>query len=285
MTAVRTYHRPGTVEEAVELLAADPTLRPLAGGTDLMVDAQSRAGVVDLIDVAGLREVQINADTVTFGAAVTMAQLLATDGLARVAPGLRDAAKLLGGRQIRAAATVGGNVANASPAAETGPPLLVHQGTAEVAGPNGRRTVEVAALFAGPGRIALAPGELLVSFTVAAAPSAYQRVELRRSVDIALVSAAASVRVVDGRLRDAAVALGAAAPTPVLVPAAAQELDNVGLDELEAAVSGAGAAAASESAPIDDHRASGAYRRAMVEVVVGRAVRSAVARATSISEE
>lgn len=279
-----SYHRPTTLDDAVALLAADPARRPLAGGTDLLVGTwrpDDRPAVVDLADLAELRTHHLDVAEVRLGAGVTIADLLALEGLADAMPALTEAARLLGGRQIRAAATIGGNLGNASPAAETAPPLLVHDAEVDLVGPSGSRALPLSELFVGPHRTRLAPGELVVAVRAAPGPSAYRRVELRRSVDIALVSAAVRVEVVDGRIAVARVALGAVAPTPVRAPAAEDVLAGATLDDLAFAVEAAGARAAAAAAPIDDHRARADYRRAMVAVVVRRAVHAAVDRATS----
>jgi carbon-monoxide dehydrogenase medium subunit len=197
---------------------------------------------------------------------------------------LTDAAALFGGRQIRNVATVGGNLCSASPAAELATPLLVLDATAEVVGPGGARDVALADLWAGPRRTVLAPGEVLraarLPAGVAGSASAYQRLELRRSVDIALVSVSARLDVADGEVVGARLAVGAAAPTPFRAEEAEALL--VGLPVAAGAgdprVAAAAAAVAGAARPIDDVRASAAYRRAMLEVVAVRAVAAALAR-------
>jgi carbon-monoxide dehydrogenase medium subunit len=279
--------RPHTLAEAAAL-AARPGAVVLAGGTDLMNEL--RLGHVRptlVVDLAAVEELGVldEGDPVSIGAAVTVRRLLAATSVCDRYPVLADAGRLLGGRQIQASATVGGNVCHASPAAELATPLVALDATAVVEGPDGRRELPVEQLWAGPRRTTLAPGDLLVALRLpalgSARTSAYRRVELRRSVDIALVSASVDVPVVDGVVRGARVAVGAAAPTPILVPAAGEALEGVepAGAALAAAVAAAGAACATAIRPIDDVRASAAYRRAMVEVVTVRAVAAALARA------
>jgi carbon-monoxide dehydrogenase medium subunit len=279
--------RPATLPEALAALAG-PGARPLAGGTDLMNGL--RLGATDattVVDVTGVPELRVldDGDPVRIGAAVTVRELRMRPGLPARLPALADAAALLGGRQIQAAATVGGNLCNASPAAELATPLLVLGATAFVAGANGERQHALAELWAGPGRTVLAPGELLVRLDLPAGldatASAYQRLELRRSVDIALVSASCWLQFEHDQVVAARVAVGAVAPTPLLVPEAGAEL--VGLSRRDetavaAACARAGAAASAAARPIDDIRASAEYRRAMTDQVVRRAVRRAIAR-------
>jgi len=272
--------RPVTVAEAVAGMAADGAVA-LAGGTDLMNGM--RLGhvdppiVVDLGGVAELRRLAIAGGVLTIGAAVTMRQLLADAAAVAAAPAVADAARLLGGRQIQSSATFGGNVCNASPAAETATPLLAVGATAHVSGGAGPRSIPIAELWTGPGRTSLAPGELLVALTIPVEPgtaSAYRRLELRRSVDIALVSASAWVRIADGVVADARVAIGAAAPTPRLVPEATAALVGAAAGAADAIDRAAGAAAAA-STPITDHRATADYRTAMVAEVARRAIANA----------
>lgn len=284
-----TLIRPTTVVAATEALLADGAVA-LAGGTDLMnairLGHRSPPTVVDLGGLAELRRLGVADDVLTIGAGVTMRQFLADPAAVAAAPAVADAAALLGGRQIQSSATFGGNLCNASPAAETAPALLVVGAIAHLAGPQGRRAIPLAELWAGPGRTTLVPGELLVALTVPCDPvatwSTYRRLELRRSVDIALVSAAAWVRVDDATIVDARVAIGAAAPTPRLVPATATALVGVPVGDDAAVVDAAGAVAAAASAassPITDHRSTAAYRQAMVGEVASRAVRAAVSAA------
>lgn len=276
------YERPTSVTDAVATLEAEPRSRPIAGGTDLMM--QLRLGrtappvlVVDTLDLAELRRID-HSDGTILGAATSMRAILADPRLRHSHPALAEAARLLGGPQIQAMATVGGNLCNASPAAETATPLLVADAVLEVASGHGRRRLGLDEFFLGPGRTALAPGELLVAVHLPTPPadnrSAYRRIELRRSVDIAVVSASASLDVEDGRVVAARIAVGAAHAVPIRVTAAENQL--IGSDVSAsgphiADMIGAATQACREAVrPIDDKRASAAYRAAMVEVTVRR---------------
>ena len=245
------------------------------------------------VDLAGIGELSgVGADTGTgeirIGATTTMRDLLAVSATQPPAPALpdalRDAARLLGGRQIQAVATVGGNLCNAAPSAETATPLLAHDAGAVIAGPAGSRTVPLAELFAGPGRVALAPGELLTAVCLPAPGagdgSAYRRLDLRRSVDIAVVGASAAVRVEGGQITRARLAIGAVAPTPRRVPEAERTLAGVPLSEVDPVLDTVARLCQDAASPIDDVRASAEYRRAMVAVVVRRALSAALGRAT-----
>ncbi|QLQ09822.1 MAG: FAD binding domain-containing protein [Nocardioidaceae bacterium] len=284
-TRSREYFAPGSIEDALRILAERPQAHLLAGGTDLLNDLRhgiiEASDVVDLAGVPELRGLEEEPAGVRIGATVTMRELLAAP-LGDRLRALREAAGLLGGRQIQAAATVGGNLCQGSPAAEVATALLVHGAVVEVAGPQGWRSMPLERLFAGPRRTTLAPEEVLVGVRVSAADagwsSAYRRIDLRRSVDIAIVSASVALDIKVGVIRSARVAVGAARPVPFLVPEAAAALEGIAVadeTELVAAAESAAEAARSASSPITDVRAGAEYRHAMVGIVVKRAVGAA----------
>lgn len=280
------YARPSSVQDTVDTLQANPAARLIAGGTDLMV--QMRLGhrspelVVDTGDLEELHRLEAG-DPALIGAATTLREFLGHHALPARYPALAQAANLLGSRQIQAVATFGGNVCNASPAAESTTPLLVYDAQALIAGPEGRRELPLGELFAGPGQTVLGPGELLVALRLRDGGgdqrSAYRRMELRRSVDIAIVSASAWLKVEDGRIAAARVAIGAVNPVAIRVPAAEAALAGVELDDAsaaQAAVTQAAVSCREASRPIDDTRASARYRAAMVEVIAQRAMTEAI---------
>lgn len=282
------YAAPATVKDAIAALGSVPGARPLAGGTDLMnalrMEPDRPPLVVDLTGVAGLRAIAEDGDAVLLGAGATMRAILVSPAASGL-PALADAARLLGGRQIQAVATVGGNLCTASPAAETATPLLVHDAHVVVAGEDGERTLPLAELWDGPRSTVLGPAELLRAVrATTGGRSAYRRMQLRRSVDIALVSCAARLTDDGGAVTDARVAVGAVAPTPRLVPAAAAALVGAPVPEPGRALPRATAAAVAEAAracvaaaaPIDDVRASARYRLAVLEVVARRALLAAL---------
>lgn len=277
------YVRPSSVAEAVALLAGEPGARPLAGGTDLMNELRLGVArpplVVDLDGLDELRRVEDHGDEVVLGSGVTMRTLRGHPVLARLGA-LGDAARLLGGPQVQAAATVGGNLCTASPAAETATPLLVHGAVAVLASPEGTREVPLVDFWTGPRRTVLAAGELLTAVrVVGGGRSAYRRLQLRRSVDIAVVSCSARVEVTDGVVTGARVAVGAVAPTARLVIGADEPLLGVTVVPDRAdlptpatarAVVDAARRCAAAAAPIDDVRASARYRLGVLEEVARR---------------
>lgn len=280
------YQAPASVDEAVALLAShDGRARPLAGGTDLLV--QLRRGLLDLdllVDVKNIPELnQISFDEaagLTFGAAVSCACLSEHPAVQRVYPGLLDAVSIIGGVAIQGRATVGGNLCNAAPSGDSIPALIVLEATCAVAGPGGMRTVPVEAFCAGPGKTVLQRGEILVSLHVPLpqprSGAAYLRFTPRREMDIAVAGAGVWVRLgQDGRtIADARIALSAVAPTPLLVREARAVL--VGQSPSEEAFARAAQVAASAAQPIADVRGTVAQRHHLVGVLVKRALRVAV---------
>ena len=192
------YEAPATLEAAVALLAgASGVARVLAGGTDLLI--QMRGGRVEpalLVDIKGIGEMRsINAENGGFrlGAAVTAMEMSEHAAFAKAWPGLTEAAMLIGSYQIKGRATVGGNLCNASPAADSVPALIAAGATASILGPNGRREVKAEDIATGPGKNSLAKGEIVASFLLPARPArsgdAYLRFIPRTEMDIAVVGA------------------------------------------------------------------------------------------------
>jgi carbon-monoxide dehydrogenase medium subunit len=201
-------------------------------------------------------------------------------------PGLIDSTHLIGGVQIQGRASLGGNLCNASPAADGIPNLIAHHATAHIAGPNGQRTLPVEAFCTGPGRNALAPGEFLVALTLPLPPerfgAAYLRFTPRNEMDIAVTGAGTSVVLSqDGRtIESARVALGAVAPTPILVEAISEAL--AGQPVSEETFERAAALASEAARPITDMRGTIAQRKHLAGILTKRTLRIAVDRARGI---
>ncbi len=273
-----------TVEVALAALAQGA--KAVAGGTDLVVGArQGKASLPDALvaihRVSELHAIDETADSLRLGALVTHAEIAAHPAIRERFTALADASAIVGSHATRAQGTIGGNVMNASPAMETGGPLICLGATATLRSVEGTRTVSVEELLTGPGATAASADELLVSVDLPApAPgtgSAYVRLEYRRQMEIAVVGATTVVHLEDRRVQDARVAITALAPTIRRVPGAEEAL--AGSEADEASIAAAARAAAAASAPISDVRASERYRRAMAEVIARRAMEIAVARA------
>jgi CO/xanthine dehydrogenase FAD-binding subunit len=274
---VTVFAAPSRIDEAVAQMRDGAV--PVAGGTDLVVAARSgrRAlpeSLVSLHRIGELRGLRADDDALVVGALATHAELEHSDIVRRGFGALADAAALVGSPATRHLATVGGNLANASPAMELGSPLLVHEATIET---SSARSIPVVDLLLGPGRTALEPDELIARVIVPGpAASAYVRLEYRRAMEIAVVGAAALLVLDDaGRIDTARVALTAVAPTCVRAPAVEEALSGA----TAAAFAGAAELAAGSAAPITDVRATDGYRRAQIAVTVRRALERAHARA------
>jgi CO/xanthine dehydrogenase FAD-binding subunit len=288
------YHAPASVDEAVALLADDDRrARPLAGGTDLLVQLRHRQLEVDLVvDVKRIPELNtISLDSVeglTVGAAVTCARLCEHPGLREVYPGLVDAVSIIGGTAIQERATVGGNLCNAAPSGDSIPAMIVLGATCTIAGPQGTRTVPAESFCTAPGVSVLGRGEVLISIRFPPptpnSGASYVRFTPRRKMDLAVAGAGAWVALSADRSRivDARVALSAVAPTPLLVDAAGVAL--VDRAPTEAAFTRAALLAQQAARPITDVRGTEAQRRHLVGVLVKRALRVAVRRAKEGSE-
>jgi len=283
------YAAPTSLAEAQALLAdARRRVRLLAGGTDLIVQLREGLREADLVvDVKKIPELAaLHFDPVqglTLGAAVPCCEVYEHPDLTAAYPALVEAAHIIGGWQIQSRASVGGNLCNSSPAADTIPPLIVHRAICRIAGPQGERRVPVSEFCTGPGKNVLAPGELLVSLHLAPprphASSAYERFIPRNEMDIAVAGAAAWLALdpAGGTVVDACLALAAVAPTPRLAEAASQWL--IGQPASEATWWQAGELARQAASPITDMRGTAEFRRHLVGVLVERTLATAAQRA------
>ncbi len=279
-----SYVTAHTVEEAVAALASGA--RPIAGGTDLVVGGRQGKkplpeSLVGIHRVAGLDSIMETADGLVLGALVTHAAIATNDLIHARYVGIADASALVGSHATRANGTIGGNVMNASPAMDTGAPLLCLGAQAELVGPGGTRLVQLAELWTGPGTTSARLDELLVSIQIpmpaAGTGSSYVRLQYRRQMEIAVVGAGVVVTLRDGIVTEAAVAIAALAP--IIHRVVEAEAALVGTDGNPGAIEAAAKAAAAAARPIGDVRASADYRRAMAAVITRRATQAALARA------
>ncbi len=273
-----------SIEDAVAAMSGGA--RPVAGGTDLVVGVrqgkaplpESLVAIHRIVDLQGIASVD---GSLRFGALATHDEIADHPVVRDRLTALADASAIVGSHATRAQGTLGGNLMNASPAMETGGPLVCFDATATLHGPGGVRWVAVADLFAGPGRTTAHPDELLtvvdVPLPADGTASCYLRLEYRQQMEIAVVGATAVVTLDGGEVTDARVAITALAPTIHRVADAEAAL--VGTDGGADAVQAAADAAAAAAAPISDVRASDSYRRAMAAVITRRAVDAALARA------
>lgn len=276
--------RPLTLTSALEMMATLELTQPIAGGTDL-VAAYRDLGCkpVHLIDLGLIPElngiVEEDGD-VLIGPTTTHTQILASKVIEETAPALHDAARWIGSVQIRNRGTVGGNICNASPAADTAPPLLVHDAEAQISSLDDDRWVPLQDFFAGPKMTILEPDELLTGLrfpSVKGAGSSFQRIGRRKGFTLSVVNAAIYVERSGDKVREARIALGSVAPTPMRVTKVENELRGKKMNE--ELVEQAAQVCVEEAKPIDDVRGTAEYRRDMTAVLVKRSMREAWRRA------
>ena len=283
------YEAPETVEDAVRLLAdADGEAKPLAGGTDLLVQLRTdfvRPGlIVDLKRIPALMDVNANGDEIRVGAAVSGWTLGKNEAVKEAWPGVVEALELIGSTQIQGRASLGGNLCNGSPAADSVPALIAAGAVCEIAGPDGTRSVPVEDVITGPGQLSLGPGEIVVSFVMPKSPprsgDAYLRFIPRTEMDIAVVGAGVALTLDEaGVCTHARLSLGAVAPTPLLVEDGAKALIGTRVDD--DALANLAAAASAACNPIDDKRGTIEYRVKVAGVLARRAALIALERARS----
>jgi aerobic carbon-monoxide dehydrogenase medium subunit len=281
------YEIPESLDAAVEMLAGEAgSARVLAGGTDLLV--QLRAGMIDpdlVVDVKNIPELgTVTSENGGFriGAVVSGAVLGEHGEVAKLWPGVVEAAELIGSTQVQGRASMGGNLCNASPAADSVPALIAAAATVTIVGPGGRREAAVEDVATGPGETSLAKGEIVVSIFLPSRPAhsgdAYLRFIPRTEMDIAVVGAGVSLTLDDaGVCTDARVALGAVAARALLVGEAADALIGTSVDD--AALANLAAAASAACKPIDDKRGTKEFRIKVAGVMARRAATTALARA------
>lgn len=272
------------LDDALAAVAAGA--RPIAGGSDLVVGARHGKSpmpdsvvAIDRIDALG--HIDVSTNGVRIGALVTHARLEIDDEIVARYTGLADASALVGSPATRNVGTIGGNVMNASPAMDTGAPLVVLGAEVELQSTTGSRRIRVSDLWIGPGRTSAGQGELCVGVHLPTRPalsgSAYVRLEYRRAMEIAVVGAAASVHLdAGGGLAALSVALTAVAPTIIAVHGTDTLLGRQLDDALLADIANL---ASEQASPISDVRASDRYRRHCIGVMARRAVDAAVRRA------
>ena len=284
------YFEPTSLDEAGNLLReGGGDRKPFAGGTDVIIQLRRRVlrtqGLVNLKRIPELSSWVCEPDKgLRLGACTLMRDLETSTELGSRFPSIREALQVVGSWQLRNIATLGGNLCNASPSADTAPPLIALSAAATVRTEESRHeTMSVEGFFEGPGRTVLGAAGLLLSVEVPEPPQhtgdAFERFTPRSAMDIAIVSAAASVTLVASgdRGETVRIALGAVAPTPIRAFRAEEAV--LGKEPTKELLEGAGRAAMEDCRPIDDIRGSASYRKELVQILVQRVLRQAVQRA------
>ena len=282
------YVAPVTVKEAIDILEKHgDRARPLAGGTDLLVQARSNKwdldAVVDVKKIPEAMQLDVSNNGLTIGAGVPCYQIYDHEKIKSDYPGIVDGAFIIGGIQIQSRAAIGGNLCNAAPSGDAICPLIVYDATANIAGPSGNRDVSVEDFCVGPGKTVLKNGELLVSISVPKPPSgfgaAYERFIPRNEMDIAVAAVAVSVTLDNSgtNFESVRIALASVGPTPIFATKASNSLKGKSINE--SSISEAAAIAKDESSPISDMRGTIEHRKQLIEVITKRMLNEAVKRA------
>ncbi len=281
------YAAPTNAKKASSLLAdCTGIARVLAGGTDILV--QMKSGMiepdllVDIKHIKGMKDIASHKGGFRIGAAVSGAELGEHAGVCAMWPGVVEAFELIGSTQVQGRCTMAGNLCNASPAGDSVPAMVAADAVANIHGPNGKRKAKVQDIPVSPGKTSLAKGEFITSIDLPKRPAragdAYLRFIPRTEMDIAVCSAGVSLSLdKSGTVTDARVALGAVAPTVLLVKAAAKAIIGTKLDD--AALAKLEAACAAACKPISDKRGTVEFRTEVAGVLARRAAKIAYDRA------
>ena len=281
------YHAPTSLDEALALLKEHGDgVKLLAGGTDLLVQMKEAGlhppALVSLHAVPGLDGIEFDeANGLSIGASADMGAIDSNETIQQRYAALAEGAGIVGSVQTRNMATIGGNIANAAPSADTSPPLAVFDAVAEIIGSGGNREVPVIELFDGPGSTVLAADEVITGFRLPTPPedtgSVYQRHTPRKIMDIAAVSVGIRLSFDNGKIGEARVCLGAVAPTIIRASDAEEAL--TGQAPTDALFAKAAELAQAASSPISDVRGSAEFRRHLVGVMTKRCLDIALERA------
>jgi len=276
---------PERLDEALALLASDDAPVPLAGGTNLLVDMRAGASrperVLSLARLSALRWIDETADRIAIGGGTTVSDLLHDDRIAAHGASLIEACRVFAGQMVRNAATVAGNIAHGSPAADLVPPLMALDAEVMLKSQTGARTVPLAEFFTGYRQTVRAADELIAEISwpkrKKGGADLFYKLARRKGDAITVTGVAVALKLSGGKLADVRIALGAVAPTVMRAREAEAILE--GEAPSDALFEQAGAAAAAACSPIDDIRASADYRRHTVHALVRRLAREAATRA------
>lgn len=281
------YHTPSTVDKAIDFMTQFRTTgRFIAGGTDLLLAMKKREvtpqHLISLKNIASLSGIATNETGIKIGALTTLAEIERSDIVKKKCVALWDAINVMASAQIRSLATIGGNLCSAVPSADTAPPLIALNASLKAVGPQQERVIAVEDFFVSPKETILNNNEILTEILIpkpsASSASCYIKLMRRRAMDLALVGVAAYVRLDSKKkvCKEARIALGAVAPTPIRVPEGEALLLNKAVKEEQ--IAEAAKVAGMQCRPISDIRASFEYRCRMVEVLTKRALMEAFRR-------
>ena len=281
------FVKPDDRDGVIAALAAySPNVRILAGGTDYLVElkhvSQSPGTVVDVSQIAELKGIEETEDGLRIGAGMTHSDIMADPLIEKHVPAMIHAAHTIGALQTRNLGTLGGNLVTCVPSMDSGPTLVALDAEVTVAGPDGVRRIPLTEFFVGPRKTILAPHELLIEVIIPSRnlgkPTNFYKFGLRKGQALALVNAASSLWVEDGKFKDVRISLGAVSPVVVRALKAEESLEGQPVsDDL---VSKAAKIAVTECNPISDFRASLDYRKDLIDVLTRRTLQAALEIAT-----
>ena len=286
MFDIDSYHKASTVDEAIALLSQNPEAVPIAGGTDVLVRLHSHnpdyRHLVDIHDVAELQNVTMEPDgTIVIGSGVNFTDLAQADIVSTNIPVLVEGGSSIGGPQVRNAATIGGNICNGAPSADSAAPLLVLNAQVELKGSDGVRLLPLHAFYQGPGQVDRKPGEIMTCLRIAQDDykgwsGHYYKYAMRDAMDIATIGCAAACKVKEGRIEGLRLAFGVAGPTPLRCwrteeMAQGAVVDNALLERVAGSVLG-------DLRPRDSWRASKDFREQIITTLAQRVLREALNR-------
>jgi len=290
LSGIRT-HAPRTLSEAIKLLRDLKDARVMAGGTDLIVDIKQglvkARDIISLQDIEELKGIKKERKEVCIGASVTPQDLQSSSFIKEHFPALAEAARSLASPQVRALATIGGNITSAVPSADLPPTLIAADASVELRCSRSSRKIPLSEFFTGPRKTVCRAGELLTSIFLPLPPPntgiSYMKFTLREANALAVASVASRLTLKNGKIEKAAVVLGAVAPTPVLALKASEFLQakNPSPEVFEEAA----AIAKEEGKPISDIRGSAWYRKELIQVLTRRSLSEAFERARRKSKK
>ena len=259
--------------------------RPLAGGTDLLVNMKKKLiapeNLISLDRIDSLKGINKLDDALSIGACMKVADVAAAAEIRNMFPALAEGASKLGSPLIRNLATAAGNLVSARPAADLPPSLIAYGAELVIRSSSGERTLPLEELFIGPGITVLGADEMVEFILLKKQPgksgSAYIKLGIRQTLEISIVNVAASITIENDAIKSARIVLGSVAPTPIRAPSAENAL--IGEKPSDALFAKVGEAAAADAKPIDDFRASATYRRDMVSTLTRKALALALERA------
>jgi xanthine dehydrogenase FAD-binding subunit len=293
MFDIVNIEKPETLDEALKMLSRNPSLKIIAGGTDVLIRMHngklSEAELLSLRSIGGLDEISILEDgTISIGAMAAFAQIFRNDIINKYLPVLSEAAVSVGGPQIRNMATIGGNICNGAVSADSATTMLAYDAALKLVSPAGTRIVKVNDFYAGPGKVNLLPGEILTNILVSEegyknTSGCYIKYSSRKAMDIAMLGVSVVCRAEGGKFSDVRIALGVAAPTPIRCSEA--EAYARGKNISRETLKEIGKYAVKSSKARDSWRASKAYREHLIEILTFRALKEAVLRGGGVNIE